>query len=82
VVHIRFLDTGLTVTNTAVTVQVGDATAGVAPDGRGFDINVLAEAKTGEYIAVKIVLPDARIYYYTFPVEGNPATISADDAQK
>jgi Dockerin type I domain len=81
-VHIRFLDADLTVANTAVTVQDGDAAAGAAPDGRGFDINVLANAKTGDYVAVKIVLPDARTYYYAFPVEDGATAGSADNAQK
>jgi hypothetical protein len=80
--QIRFLDASLNATNTTVTVEVGDAVVGSAPDGRGYDVIVLAAAKAGDQIAIKIALPDKRSYYYTLPVEAASSSLSSDDAQK
>ena len=70
--QIRFLDAGLNATNTVVIIEEGNAVVGSASDGRGYEVIVLAAAKTGQQIVLKISLPGARTYYYTLPVEDAP----------
>jgi hypothetical protein len=80
--RIRFLDAALNAANTMVSIEEGEAVIGIAADDRGYEAIVRDAAKVGDQIVLKIILPDKRIYYYSFFVEDAPESLSPEDTQK
>ena len=72
VMPIRFLDLNLTTSNCTVTVQEGRGVVKPAAGGRGFDVEVPADAKAEDIVTLLISLPEGKRYYYTFPIRPYP----------
>ncbi len=74
VMPLRFLDLNLTTANCTVTVQDGRGVVKPTADGRGFDVQVPADAQAEDTVTVLITLPEGKRFYYTFPVRPFPPT--------
>ncbi len=73
VMTLRFLDLNLTTSNCRVTVQEGRGVVKPAADGRGFDVEVPADAKAEDTVTLLISLPEGKRFYYTFPIRPYPS---------
>jgi hypothetical protein len=74
--HIRFMDRSLNTSNSAVTVEEGDAAIASARDGRGYEVTPGVTAKIGDLIVLKITIPRNKSYYYSLLLIRPPEALS------
>jgi hypothetical protein len=69
IINIRFLDAGLTSTNSRVTVPNGNAQIAPADGNGGYDVTVPSKAQVDDLIKVRLELPKRGAFLFTVPVQ-------------